>query len=99
MPNGTHGDNPLSDLLIHGDHPFPPEIESLLLRIDELGRGPDRWPLGANWPFSPREFDWARGDDLDGARASLEYFISMLEQGRGDEIMFDPLTHKPFIGG
>jgi len=49
MPNGTHGDNPLSDLTIHGDHPFPSEIESLLLRIDKLGRELGRWPLGANW--------------------------------------------------
>lgn len=37
MVNGKHGDNPLTDLTIHGEHPFPPDIEKLLLRIDELG--------------------------------------------------------------
>jgi hypothetical protein len=36
MPNGTPGDHPLSDMLIHGLHPFPPQIESLLRQIVEL---------------------------------------------------------------
>jgi hypothetical protein len=27
MPNGKHGDNPLSDLTIHGQHPFPSDID------------------------------------------------------------------------
>jgi hypothetical protein len=96
MPNGKHGDNPLSDLAIHGKHPFPSDIEKLLLRIDALGRGLGRWPLGENWPFSPREFHWERGEDLDGARRDLAYLISMLEVGRGDEILVDPITRKPF---
>lgn len=95
--NGKHGDNPLSDLTIHGKHPFPAEIERMLLRIDELGRRPNRWPLGENWPFSLREFEWAEGKNLDEARELLGHFISMLESERGDEVMFDPLTQKPFI--
>jgi hypothetical protein len=96
MPNGKHGDNPLSDLAIHGQHPFPSDIEKMLLRIDTLGRRPGRWPLGENWPFSPREFQWERGEDLDGARRDLAHLLSLLEAGRGDEILVDPLTHKPF---
>jgi hypothetical protein len=96
MPNGKHGDNPLSDLTIHGQHPFPEEIEQMLLRVDALGRGPDRWPLGENWPFSPREFDWERGKNLDSARHDLAHLISMLEAGRGDEILLNPRTLKPF---
>lgn len=94
--NGKHGDNPLSDLAIHGLHPFPIEIEELLLQIDRLGRSSIRWPLGENWPFSPLEFEWAKGDNLDRARELLEQFRLMLEKGRGDEIMVDPLTGKPF---
>ena len=93
--NGKHGDNPLSDLTIHRQHPFPADIEKLLLRIDELGRGPVRWPLGENWPFYPLELDWAKGKDLDRARDLLQHFISMLEAGRGDEIMIHPLTRRP----
>ena len=79
--NGKYGDNPLSDLTIHGQHPFPPDIEELLLRIDELGRGPGRWPLGENWPFSLKEMEWAEGNNLDEARQLLGHFITMLEEG------------------
>lgn len=99
MPNGKPGDNPLSDLVVHGEHPFPRDIEKMLLRIDELGRGPRRWPLGENWPFSPREFDWARGKDLDGARRDLRDLIELLAAGRGDEALLDPSTGEPFSGG
>lgn len=95
MPNGIHGDNPLSDLTIHGEHPFPADIEAMLLKIHSLGRGPDRWPLGQNRPFSPREFEWERGEGLDAARRDLAHFISMIEAGRGDEVMIHPLTRKP----
>jgi hypothetical protein len=99
MPNGKSGDNPLSDLTVHGRHPFPPDIEDALLRIDTLGRGRGRWPLGENWPFSPREFDWERGEDLEGARRDLAHLVSMLEAGREDEILIDPRTLKPFRHG
>jgi hypothetical protein len=96
VPNGKHGDNPLSDLTIHGAHPFPKEIEELLLKINTLGRRSDRWPLGENWPFSPREFAWERGKDLEGARRDLEHLIVMREAGRGDEILVNPRTGKSF---
>lgn len=95
--NGKHGDNPLTDLTIHGKHPFPLEVENMLLRINELGRHLGRWPLGENWPFSLREFEWAKGKNLDEARNLLGHFISMLEAECGDEVMFNPLTQKPFI--
>ena len=97
MPNGKPGDNPLSDLIVHGLHRFPRDIEEMLIRIDTLGRRPGRWPLGENWPFSPREFDWEKGDDLDGARRDLARLIAMLEAGRGDEILIDPKTRTPFV--
>ena len=96
MPNGKPRDNPLSDLTIHGQHPFPPDIEALLLKIDALERRPDRWPLGENWPFHAKEFDWEQGRDLDEARALLSHLIQMLEAGRGDEILHDPHTRRPF---
>jgi hypothetical protein len=99
VPNGKRGDNPLSDLVVHGVHSFPREIEDLLLRIQALGRKPGRWPLGENWPFSPREFGWARGQDLDGARRDLARLIAILEQDRGDEILINPKTGTPFSVG
>lgn len=99
MPNGKLGDNPLTDLIVHGRHPFPADLEEMLLRIDALGRRPDRWPLGENWPFSPREFDWEQGRDLNDARSLLAHLIAMLERGRGDEVLIDPRSRRPFIRG
>jgi hypothetical protein len=59
--NGRKHDNPLSDFMTHGSHPFPADIEELLRGIDTLGRRGGCWPLGENWPYSPREFEWAKG--------------------------------------
>ena len=97
MPNGKIGDNPLSDLIAHGSHPFPSDMEAMLLRIDDLGQRAGRWPLGENWPLSPREFDWQRGEDLDDGRRLLTHLLAMLEAGRGDEILVNPRTRKPFV--
>ena len=96
MANGKHGDNPLSDLTIHGKHPFPEEIEDLLQQIQALGRAEGRWPLGENWPFSPREFDWEQGRGLEEARRDLKHLLRMLSEGRSDEVLVDPLTQRPF---
>jgi hypothetical protein len=96
MPNGKIGDNPLSDLTIHKRHPFPADVEGLLWSVEKLGRALGRWPLGENWPYSPREFDWASGRDLVEARRLLRELITMLEAGRGDEILVNPYTRKPF---
>lgn len=98
MPNGKPGDNPLSDLILYGAEPFPPDMIEMLRRIDMLGRRVNRRPLGENWPYSPREFDWQRGDDLEEARRDLAYLIEMLEAGRGDEVLIDPRTRRPLAG-
>jgi hypothetical protein len=95
MPNGKPGDNPLTDLVVHGAHPFPPDIEAMLIEIDSLGRKAGRRALGENWPFSLKEFDWERGENLDEARELLAYLLEMLAAGRGDEILVSPLTQKP----
>lgn len=95
MVNGKLGDNPLSDFTIHGIRSFPDDIMSLLERVQELGHRPGRWPLGENWPYGSLEFRWARGEDLDRARDLLQHLIAMLEQGRGDEVLVEPVTGKP----
>jgi len=82
--------------MIHGINHFPEDIKEMLLRIDKLGRSDTRWPLGENWPFGLREFNWAEGKNLDEARRLLQHYTSMLEAGRGDEVMVDPITQRPF---
>jgi hypothetical protein len=95
MPNGKKGDHPLSDLILHGAHPFPRDMEEVLLRIHALGRAAGRWPLGQNWPYSPREFHWERGEGLEEGRKLLLHLEAMLLAGRGDEVLIDPPTGKP----
>ena len=75
MPNGKPHDHPISDMLIHGMHPFPTDIEALLLDLygpkghawDELGLAP---------------FDWEEGTHLDAARELLRSLIA----SRGDPV-------------
>jgi hypothetical protein len=99
LANDRLSDNPLSDLVIHNAHLLPHDIEEMLLRIDALGQRLGRWPLGENWPFSPREFDWEQGRDIEEARRLLAHLLATLEVGRGDEILVDPRTQKPFTSG
>jgi hypothetical protein len=80
---------------MYGKHPFPPDIEEMLLRIEDLGSREGRYPLGENWPFWPREGYWERGEDLDGARRDLAHLLDMLEAGRGDEVLVDPINKRP----
>ena len=39
--------------------------------------------------------DWARGKELDAAKRDLGHLLEMLESGRGDDILMNPLTGKP----
>ena len=82
-------------MILHGAHPFPPEMEDLLQRIDALGRQAGRWPLGENWPYSPREFDWEQGKGLKEGLRPLVHLEAMFRAGRGDEVLLNPVTQKP----
>jgi len=46
----------------------PTDIERMLCEIDSLGRAYRRSALEENRPYSPREFDWESGGNLDEAR-------------------------------
>jgi hypothetical protein len=99
VPNGRPHDNPLSDLVLHGMKSFPADVEALLWKIHAVGEKLGRYPLGENWPFSPREWEWAKGKDLQAALRDLTELLTMLESGRGDEILINPRTGKPFSDG
>jgi hypothetical protein len=67
MPNGTIGDHPLTDSLHHGRHPFPPDIERLILAIAAITPEAlhDTKMPEAEW------FAWEKGERLDDARRIL----------------------------
>ena len=68
MPNGKHGDNPLTDMFVHGRHPFPPDIEDLLRELRSLGH----LHLDA---LSWAPFDWEAGRFHEEARRLLRGLI------------------------
>jgi hypothetical protein len=68
MPNGKIGDNPLSDMFVHGRHPFPPDIEEMLRTLSSLGH----LHLDA---IQGAPFDWEAGRFHQHARRLLRGLI------------------------
>ena len=68
MPNGRPHDNPLTDTLKHGMHPFPREIEILIRKLHEVNS--DRLNLLEWAPFS-----WVKREDIEEAKTLLEGLI------------------------
>lgn len=64
MPNGKVHDHPVTDTIVHGLHPFPPDIEALVVGVH--ARDP-----GVFNDLGPAPFDWERGEHLAEARALL----------------------------
>ena len=59
MPNGRIGDEPLSDLTVHGINHFPPDIAAAMLRIEALGERDGRWAIGCTvYDLRPCELEW-----------------------------------------
>ncbi len=80
MPNGRPGDHPLTDMLMHNLHPFPPEMEAMLREILELDSD---FPDGKRAYLDQLEWgkrfsDWCRGKNLDeGKRAMSEVLMEL----------------------
>jgi hypothetical protein len=70
MPAGSLGDHPLTDLLVYGLHPFPSDIEALVLRLRDVSpRYLDQIELS--------EFlDWASNKNLDAGRNHLNQLLA-----------------------
>jgi hypothetical protein len=66
VPNGAHGDHPITDLLIHGEHPFPTELEELVLKVHALN--PDIIDSFPVW-------DWAKGKGVEQGIADLKVVL------------------------
>ena len=71
MPNGRLGDNPITDMLIHGKHPFPSDIEAMLRQLHAID---PMIILGFDLALEP--FDWERGRNLEAGRKRLKELLS-----------------------
>lgn len=84
MPNGKPGDHPLTDMLVHGLHPFPDDVERTLREILALDPifpdGKRRWLEQAEW--QRRLLDWERGLNLQEGREALEIVLAELRQSK-----------------
>jgi hypothetical protein len=80
MPNGKPGDSPLSDMLVHGLHPFPPDMEAMLREILSLQpEFPDgRRPYAQQVEWMERFDAWARGNALDDGRTARKEVLGKL---------------------
>lgn len=72
MPNGKFGDNPLSDMLIHGEHPFPADIEDMLRRLRSIN------PKILQ-DLDAKPFDWEKGKNLEEGRTLLKEMLAKHE--------------------
>lgn len=62
MPNGKPGDNPVTDTIVHGLHPFGKDIEELVIELytrnpgvfDDLQQAPFDWEKGRFVPEAIR---------------------------------------------
>lgn len=68
MPNGRPGDHPLTDLFIHGQHPFPADMEEMLLELRRLDPGCGRH-------LQDDAFAWEQGRRLDEGRAKIRELL------------------------
>jgi hypothetical protein len=68
MPNGTPGDHPYTDMVAHGKHPFPPDIESMLWKLREMDHS-----FIDQFGWEP--FRWEKGENLDDARMKLRLLM------------------------
>lgn len=76
MPNGKHGDNPLTDMFTHGMHPFPDDVEQLLRQLHEIS------PYAVS-RLGKEPLYWASGERLHEGRQLLTRLIHREEYRKG----------------
>ncbi len=81
MPNGRPGDHPLTDMLVHGLHPFPEDMEVILLEIlkidPDFPDGKRKYIEQVKWENN--FFDWQAGKNIDEGRNLLKQTLSELK--------------------
>ena len=68
MPNGKIGDHPITDLLLHGKHPFPSDMEEMIRRLHAINPN-----ILHSLGLEP--FDWERGKNLKQGRERLKELL------------------------
>jgi hypothetical protein len=75
--NGKPGDNPITDMLFYGKHPFPTDMEEMIRTLHAIDR---RVLSDLGWePFS-----WERGERLEEGRKHLAELLQ--KHGSGQEL-------------
>ena len=79
MPNGNPGDHPITDLMKHGLHSMPEEIEELIKTLWEL-RSPNFSPHDPVWDdIYMKASDWEQGRNVAEGKAHLEKRIASVK--------------------
>jgi hypothetical protein len=81
MPNGRPGDHPLTDMLVHQRHPFPEDMEEMLLEILKFD---SNFPDGKRYYIEQVKwencfFDWEKGENLEEGRNALKKVLTELK--------------------
>jgi hypothetical protein len=80
MPNGKPGDDPITDMLVHGLHPFPADIEAMLREVFSIDpgfpEGKRRYTEQCEWMKNIQQ--WSRGEQLDEGRVALRELLEYL---------------------
>jgi hypothetical protein len=80
MPNGAHGDHPLSDVL-SGDGVFGADIDSTIRELDALGAWDSEIAVFLMLSFHDQWLE-VRKEDREGARTLLSNFLHTLRSER-----------------
>jgi len=86
MPGGEQGDHPITKMLVHGLHPFPPDVEGMLreiLALDPEFPGGGR-PYAEQVEWETRFFAWEQGQRLDEGRDALRSLLDELRRRRSE---------------
>jgi hypothetical protein len=78
MPNGKPGDHPVTDLIVHGAHPFPGDIEAMMRELHRIDPA-------ALLEFGAEPLEWARRKHLDSARKKLSFHL--VKHGRDPHLI------------
>jgi len=84
MVNGRLGDHPLTDMLVHGKHPFPKDMEKMLREILEFD---PIFPDGKRYyvdqvRWDQRFWEWAKGKNLDEGRCEMQNILKDLRKNK-----------------